>query len=165
MTQTNHALDISPALFAVQPLPTPTSRTQGSALGMAAETLLISELLERGHKVAVPVIDDDGVDLIVNYTLKIQVKSTAIRNSAGALKVELCRSCYRNAGGEARDRSIKAHVDILAVFARDHREWWFVPRHALRSSKRLSLADSSPTYGAWREAWDVFDPSAPTHMG
>lgn len=123
-----------------------------SALGTAAELILTGRLLELGYRVAVPVTDDDGVDLIVNYALKVQVKSSASRNVNGLLMVGLTgrRSAERGAGP-----SIKEHIDIVAVYARDSRCWWFIPRHEIGSSKAISVSEHGRK-ATWLEAWHVF---------
>jgi hypothetical protein len=129
------------------------------ALGIAAESILIGHLLELGHRVAVPVTDDDGVDLIVNYTTKVQVKSSASRNADGSLGVSLTNR--RSSERRGRGRHIRAHVDVLAIYARDARAWWFIPQAELAAFKgsRLRLAEFGPR-SAWHEAWHVFDLAA-----
>ena len=51
--------------------------------GIAAEYLVVSELLDRGHSVAIPV-HDEGVDLVVNYSAKVQIKSSGPRSSGAS---------------------------------------------------------------------------------
>jgi hypothetical protein len=96
------------------------------ALGIAAELAAASRLIHAGRSVAEPVSDDDGVDLIVDYTSPsptlVQVKSSAQRNASGTLGVNL-----ENARASERrnpSHGLKAHVDVLIVFARDTERWW-----------------------------------------
>lgn len=114
-----------------------------AALGTAAEMLLAALLLERGHNVAVPLVDDDGVDLIVDYRTLVQVKTSGSRSEHGSLVVEL-----RN---NSKVSSLRPHIDVVAVFDREGRRWWFVPGSEV-SSNRLRLRDDSP----WMENWGSF---------
>lgn len=118
------------------------------ALGISAEMLLTARLLELGLKVAIPVTDDDGIDLIVNYGIKVQVKSTAYRRQNGHIRVKNYRG---SRGGRAM---IATHVDIIAVYARDTRTWWFIPRDDFRS--QIELIETKPV-DPWREDWTIFD--------
>lgn len=124
------------------------------ALGAAAEHVLIGRLLELGHRVATPVTDDDGVDIIVNYTTCVQVKSSAHRNRNGMLHVSLNNRRY----SERCQRGwIREHVDIIAVYARDSRSWWFVPREIVFAKKASLLLTEYGRDAEWHEAWHVFD--------
>lgn len=49
-------------------------------LGAVSEHLVIAKLLALGHRVAIPVVDDDGVDLVVDYRRTVQVKSSMAAN-------------------------------------------------------------------------------------
>jgi hypothetical protein len=63
-----------PTLFPLPANPVISSDGIGAtAKGHRAVALLIARLLEIGHKIATPVVDDDGVDLIVNYRITVQV--------------------------------------------------------------------------------------------
>src|SRR3990172_7695085 len=76
-----------------------------TSIGALAEIRLIAELLGRGHRVAQPVSDDDGVDLIVNYRTCVQVKSCARPREPGSYHFNVVR--YRKNGA----RSLAEHVD------------------------------------------------------
>jgi hypothetical protein len=52
--------------------------TCSSAHGKAVEMKLAAMLLERGHEVAIP-LNDSGVDLVVDYQLRVQVKSCGVK--------------------------------------------------------------------------------------
>src|SRR4051812_22007468 len=60
-------------------------------IAKAVEMMLAAKLMLLGHHVAIP-LEDDGVDLIVDYRVGVQVKSTLSRNSSGSLKLKLRRS-------------------------------------------------------------------------
>lgn len=130
--------------------------------GKLAEHALIVRLLELGHKVAVPVVDDDGVDLVVNYSMLVQVKASSQRLAGGGLNVPL--HCVGRHAKETKQygrgrRHIAAHVGILAVYALDSSAWWLIPREQVGSRTTLRLAEYDRTQGlsAWRDAWWVFD--------
>jgi hypothetical protein len=137
-------------------------------LGVAAEMLLVAALLERGHKVAVPIADDDGVDVIVDYRLKVQVKSSAYRDArTGNLAVVIDdRRGHRARGYGQRSRGLRDHVDVVAVYARDTGTWWHVPRDALPATRKLRLNEQGRTgVSAWRGAWDVYgEPPGPLRV-
>jgi hypothetical protein len=126
------------------------------ALGTAAEHVLIGRLLELGHRIATPVTDDDGVDLIVNYTTLVQVKSSSKRNTNGMLTVSLNgrRSSERNGRGY-----IRQHIDIIAVYARDSRAWWFIPRDVIVGARNSITLSEYGRDSIWHEAWHVFEMS------
>jgi hypothetical protein len=123
----------------------------------AAEQELISRLLLMGCHVAVPVVDDDGVDLIVDYRIKVQVKTTAQRNSSGAL---VLRMANRRASERKRENRgwLRDHVDVLAVKAIDSGAWWFIPADAARGrSGSFSLHERGGRgLSCWHEAWHLF---------
>lgn len=154
-------------LFALPSLPQASAPEHvGQATGAVAEMRLVAELLERGHKVAIPVVDDDGVDLIVNYSLTVQVKSTVCtkadkqRPNSKTLLLDLARAGRKHTDPAARrPRNMLAdHIDVLAVFGRDTGTWWFVPRAAIGTRKRLTFSDDPKSvFGAWRDAWEVFE--------
>lgn len=95
-------------------LAVPSNAMDSLAIGTAAEMLLVAELLKRGNKVALPVVDDDGVDLIVNYRLAVQVKSrTQGTSKKNPISISL---------------AFREHVDVLAIYLADIHAWWHVPR-------------------------------------
>lgn len=97
--------------LAAKPIPEAHEAARYQSLGVAAEHAAIARLLDLGHKVAVPVTDDDGVDLIVNYRWTVQVKSAAKRNVAGSLVVNL--QTTRSAERRQRPHGVRDHVDIF----------------------------------------------------
>lgn len=116
--------------------------------GRVSEQLVIAKLLTLGHHVAVPVIDDDGVDLIVNYRFKVQVKSSCLRDK-GDERVYRFATAPSRAGGR-RD----AHVDVYVLHGRDTDEWWVVSAANLQTMARFSRTPGSTLD---KDAWHVFD--------
>lgn len=127
-----------------------------SAHGAVAELEAQALLVARGHKVAVPVVDDDGVDLIVDYRTLVQVKTTRQVNSQGVPHVQFKRNSYqRRRDGSLRNRGgrgLPPHVDVVLVQVAGV-GWYVVPRASVPSSGIVF----GPGMDQWREAWDVFD--------
>lgn len=137
-------------LFPIDPAPEPVPPAVGSAAkGHRAVALLIARLLELGHKVAVPVVDDDGVDLIVNYRITVQVKATAFQHSKGGWQV----SNNRADGPVARP-----HVDVLALYVIPIEMWWHLPRGTIGNANSVTVWTTSHRgRSQWRDAWHVYN--------
>lgn len=137
------------AIFALPELEHEDARA-GNPLrdGRVSEQLAIARLLTLGHHVAVPVIDDDGVDLIVNYRLKVQVKSSSLRDGGERVFYRFATAPMRSGG--RRD----AHVDVYVLHGRDTDEWWVVSAANLRTMASFSR---SPGSTLDKDAWGVFD--------
>lgn len=112
-----------------------------AAMGVAAEMMLVAALLERGHKVALPVVDDDGVDLIVDYRKLVQVKTSASRDVNDLLVVEL-------RGGASKTTGLRTGLDVVAVFDREYGSWYFVPAAEV-TTNRLRLSFTSRYLNNW----------------
>lgn len=145
-------------------------------IGAISEHAAITRLLSFGHKVAVPVVDDDGVDLIVNYRHTVNVKSARRphRQSAGYSNTyvfnlttwEYRREAIRNVEGRARQikrRSFET-VRFLICHGVADDAWWIVPVAQLPSSRLLSLSMApvhAPKSGElslkYRDAWHLFN--------
>lgn len=137
------------------------------AAGCAAEHRAIAELLERGHQVAKPVVDNDGVDLVVDYRIKVQIKSStylrpppppgervprrALVGCEGYVLFNLGRP--RNSHtGDQKNR----HADVFLLYDGrfSERQFYVVPATEISgAAKNLQL---SPKYQMFREAWHVF---------
>lgn len=134
-----------------------TSRADTSAYGALAEHLAITELLRRGHKVAVPVVDDDGVDLVVNYSVRVQVKNAHRRPA------EVQPGYVYDKFSWASKRGWVA-ADVFLLHGQDgiKSRWWVVP-----ASELLGHGNSLVLYvsgagkrqarvAAYEDAWSVF---------
>ncbi len=140
-------------------------KTNPSTLGAIAEQEAILQLVKRGYPVAVPVVDDEGVDLIVNYRITVQVKSTNRTEKGGRYRVGLWSG--RNDG--KRVSGLRDHVDCLVVRAPVEDAWLVIPRAALEATNAyrvdaLSFHVHPNTSGtpagalaSYRDRWDVFD--------
>ena len=147
-------------LFAVPKNVTETAFAPGhsrwsASIGAIGEARLVAELLWRGHKVARPVSDDDGVDLVVNYRTTVQVKTCARpRKVHGKSQFP-----HYHFNLSRPDRWLASHIDVIALHAVDAGYWWLLPRHVIGTQKgiQVPVAAGKSFAAQWREAWDVFD--------
>lgn len=146
----------------------PTTTLRGALSEMRA----IQVLLERGFKVAIPVVDDDGVDMVVNYRRTVQVKSSARMGHAGRFPswhFGFTASWNYRKDGSRSYRPQSATADFWVCHAVPVDAWWIVPREALletgfrvKPGSAFSLS-TEPTnqrkYGALsarcRDAWEL----------
>jgi hypothetical protein len=134
-------------LFALPLAPVSSSTVSAAGLesnriGRVAEHLAIARLLELGHKVAVPVVDDDGVDLVVDYSVKVQVKSSGFVAPDGYLQVALANS-----------RKVRYSADVFLFYNRLVGAFYVFPADAVGAGYKMKLC---PKHECWREAWHVF---------
>lgn len=136
------------------------SPSRDAAIGVAAENLAISVLLRRGHKVAVPVVDDDGVDLIVDYRLRVQVKSSSRRvvttNPPYSYAAYMFSGLNKSLG--------KVEFFLFHGVGDDGTDrWWVVPAAALAGcgpSVNIyegSVRGTSARLMAYENAWELLD--------
>jgi hypothetical protein len=122
-------------LFDIGPLPRPEKPERIETRhrrGAMSEHLAIVALLRRGHNVAVPVVDDDGVDLVVDYRTTVQVKSSRYRKKAAAWVFSTSGGTY-SANGEWRP-SRSRPAQIYLCHAPLEPAWWIVPMRWLREA-------------------------------
>lgn len=158
-----------------EPQPEPQVSRGPSALGGAAQFRAASELLERGHRVAVPIVDDDGVDLVVDYHWRVQVKSAnrVLKGTVSSFAFQLHHSGgARRRAGDERVRGRRHPMfaaDFFVCYARPIGAWWIVPRDWLlqagfterNSAFSLTADPQNRTQYAWlsveaRDAWHLF---------
>lgn len=140
-----------------------------SAVGKASELAAIARLLAMGHRVAVPVVDDDGVDFVVDYRTTVQVKSTGTfsvrpeQGQYGEYRFDFAGSQNTSRAG-SKFRPIRA--EVLVFHARPEDMWWIVPRYALLEagvSQRVNFRPeprircrAGDLSDQWLDAWHVF---------
>ncbi len=139
-----------------------SSRETATAYGAVAEHLAIAKLLRRGHKVAIPVTDDDGVDLVVDYSIRVQVKNAHRRKFSpnGVTYDKFAWSC----------KSAWSRADVFLLHGLEPNgdsRWFVVPSDVIAGHGRTLLfyeakvaayPDSMNARIASLEgAWDVFD--------
>lgn len=131
-----------------------------SGFGKAAEYLAVAKLLSLGHRVAIPVVDDDGVDLVVNYRTTVQVKSSGRR-----VMETMPGYSYRAFTWTKLGKKGTARADVYLLHGEDdgsHR-WWCVPADVMRScGGTLCLYEGSNRglsgeLHRYADAWGVFD--------
>lgn len=125
------------------------------AAGASSEMLVVSRLLLLGHRVALPVLDDDGVDLVVNHRTTVQVKSAANVRHGG----------YLFCGGHGLPL-LRDHVDVVVLHGREGDHWWVIPTAVLRNAGvgktvRIPVPGVDPRrpprFAEWLDAWAAFD--------
>lgn len=139
-----------------------TSRRESGVLGAVSEQLAVVRLLELGHKVARPVVDDDGVDLVVNYRVTVQVKSSRLA------EIRARKHLYRFHVFTNSTKRWYADVYLFHGTGDSGRErglWWVVPGEALRAAGAKTSVSVDPDKATgwsgrlapYLEAWDLFE--------
>lgn len=126
-------------------------------IGSATEHLTIAKLLELGYRVAVPVVDDDGVDLVVNYHFRVQVKCSRLHDmQPGAYPYWTFKS----------PTGWRADVYIFRGVSEPIDRWWITPHATLEANGLPSTVTVHPFRGCgkwgsllagFENAWHVFD--------
>lgn len=137
-------------------------------LGSLGEVKAIAALIARGYKVAKPVVDDDGVDLIVGYHITVQIKTSANARSGhddGAFTFRVGRRSKaetRPGRGAEKHSRIAAHVDVVMLHALAEDLWWIVPARIVREfTGHMRFRNGAVLDRQWRDAWSVFDSPRP----
>ncbi len=136
-------------------------RNPEGANGVASEHEVIARLLRSGHKVAVPVVDDDGVDLIVNYRTTVQVKMSGLFQVTQGPNPER----YHYNIFKSPSKTWNADVFAFHGVGAEADTWWVIPAAVIRASghksaynlRPPSAFDASPRFHEWIDAWHVFD--------
>jgi hypothetical protein len=146
---------------ALSPVPEANGRVERRgrdtiAKGAASEVAAIGRLLALGHRVAIPFVDDHGVDLVVNYRVVVQVKGREAQQVAGMT--------YNFSLKRLQQPELRRHLDVFLFHAQDIDVWWVVPRAALDELGVVSNVCLGTTYASrfrdldrFREAWEFFD--------
>lgn len=123
-------------------------------IGTIAEMRLVAELLSRGFKVAKPIVDD-GVDLVVNYKLCLQIKSMSKATSFNSYQFKI-RNEWKTSKGSI---DLAPEVDIIALYAIDIDGWWLIPREEVEGVTTICITPEyvKNIYNRWRDAWFLLD--------
>jgi hypothetical protein len=135
-------------------------------ISKAVELLLAAKLMLRGHHISIP-LQDDGIDLVVDYRLLVQVKSSASRDGNGKLRIGFEGRRWSEREGRlsttSRKGQLRDDVDVLACYARDSEAWWFIPRSEIGNAKGISLTEhlqgrrtATSLYSSYLGAWSIF---------
>lgn len=129
--------------------------------GALSELRAAELLIERGHRVAKPIVDDFGVDLIVDYDRKpitVQVKAT--RTNATARRVN------SSPIWQFRPLTVAPTAAIVMFHVRPIDAWWIVPAEEIVLGKsirmierrlRATRSDAAHDFDPWRDRWDLFN--------
>ena len=99
---------------------------------------------------------DDGIDLVVDYSIKVQVKTTGRDPDGLAPIVDFdSRAGGRGKQVAALQKHVDPRVDLLAVKYRPTGAWWVIPRDAFGKQSKLRLGKK---YAHYRDAWGLFSP-------
>ena len=137
----------------------PADEVSSSAVGQIAEYRAVAELLARGHRVARPVVDDDGVDLIVDYGTTVQVKSTSGWDAAkGRFRFHTrsgsgIRQQYRAGAVKV---GVPANVDVLLCHSLAEGLWWVMPAEALERRSNANVVPGN-RLDHYRDNWRLFE--------
>lgn len=140
--------------------PLSLGRAATSARGRIVELLAEVRLLVLGHRVARESVDDDGVDLILDRHLLLQVRSSQLHTvAASSLRPHRAFIFKRgkNGGWRADFYLFCGYEQIDAGF------WWIVPGEVLRErgvGSSLTLfaeagSGRSVEFAPYREAWHL----------
>ena len=144
----------------------PSTTLRGALSEMAA----IQHLLEMGYKVAVPVVDDDGVDFVVNYHHTAQVKSSRRQQSTSWMFNYSTGATYR-ADGSRLYRRRPTHAAFFICHAVPIDAWWVIPRErlaeagfSLESGQGFTLSSDPQIRSKYsrlaaecRDAWELLE--------
>jgi hypothetical protein len=128
-----------------------------SIRGKGVEHILRGELMLRGHQILVPDVDN-GIDMVVNWRHRTQVKSSSflpVRQGGRRSYVRFglhshsCRGAWRGRTAKCPD------VDIYALYWIPDRTWWFVPHHEMPDKSNVIYI--TPKMEPWRDFWAIFD--------
>src|SRR6185295_10168313 len=132
-----------------------------STKGAASEMLAAGKLLLAGHRVAVPIADEDRVDLVVDYAITVQVKSATKRTGINYNFAVNARKRNFNSPN-TRPRRSKPFADIFLFHAQPIDSWWVIPSAELMrlgrwQSGTITLPSFHQDIECWREQWNLFD--------
>jgi hypothetical protein len=125
--------------------------------GRVAELLAEAKLLSLGHRVARESVDEDGVDLLVDRRVTVQVRSSLLQtvatSASGAHRFYVFKS----------GRGWRADFFVFYGYDEDILDgvWWVVPRSELHDiGGALSIlphgtARKSLRFAAYLDAWDL----------
>ncbi len=122
-------------------------------LGMAGQLRVASELILRGHRPAITLVDK-GVDLITEAGLRVQVKTSRLSTYR--------RYVFSFANWHKTEFHGLANVDFVVCWGVTTNEFWVFPAKVL-TYRMLKLIPGSQGQGRrwdhpqYKEAWDLLD--------
>jgi predicted AAA+ superfamily ATPase len=145
------------------PAATPTNPLNLKARGDLAELMVASDLLRRGHKIAIPYGEDCDFDLVLvreGRLERVQVKYT--RSDNAVINVR-CRSHSLTNGKIRRTKQYTAKtIDLLAVYDATTDRCYYVPATELGEGRSTLFLRLTPARNGQRigthSAADYLDP-------
>lgn len=107
--------------------------------GQAAVHRVVSELMFRGMRTALPCVDDRGVDILVLPSIRIQVKSAYLRHNVrvypqGAYWFKFVHGAIVTGNNTIKrrgPRQFSEECDFVILHGIDQGRFWIVPAHVL----------------------------------
>ena len=126
-------------------MPFPHFKLQGEW----AELIFMARAAEQGLRVSRPWGDSAPYDVAVEHNgrfLRVQIKSTRCRHSAGAYK------CHIDSNGTPYTLH---ELDFIAAYVIPLEVWYLIPLAATRGQTEVLLAPNRPKskYARYKEAW------------
>ena len=124
-------------------------------IGKAGEYRVASELLLRGFNPAVRSVDD-GVDLILDNGITIQVKSTQNLNRKNSYCVDLASSRWKKGKRTKEKQNLKA--DYLLVWIIPTNDFYIIPAKRIGNKFRVTLTQKKGNiYYPYLNNWEILD--------
>ena len=134
-------------------------RVNGIALGMAGQLRVAAELIMRGHKPSISLVDT-GVDLVTEDGLRIQVKSSRLppkdRKQRG-YSFNLRR--WNRSGPHGLE-----NVDYMICWGVDTNQFWVFPVHLVRPHVNFRITPGGKKHGRpcvdrdrYENAWELLE--------
>jgi PD-(D/E)XK endonuclease len=128
--------------------------------GEWAELLFMARAAEHGLSILRPWGDSSPYDLALicpdqtqprPSILRVQIKSTSCRHSAGAYK------CHIDSNGVPYRPGL---LDFIAAYVIPDEAWFIIPLDATHGQKEILLAPHRPRskYAKYKEAWHLLQP-------
>lgn len=120
-----------------------TTVTQGS-IGMSAA---IYKLTEMGYRVAIPLVDNQEYDLIVDIEgdlAKVEVKSTSVKQSSGSWSVQI-KKVRPNKTENTITGFDNSLVDYMFVYTTEG-DCFFIPAEDIDTKNQLSVPGKFECY-------------------
>jgi hypothetical protein len=128
---------------------------EGQAIGLAGELRIMSILLLNGHNPAKSYLDN-GVDIILENGIRIQVKSSLKKFSDG--KGHLAYRFGLAKGNKKRKIELKKYADVLICWGAEDDVFWIMPTEIVEGKFTLTLPypnSYKSQYKKYIDAWKL----------
>ena len=122
-------------------------------VGRAGEYRILSELLIRGYNPAVSSVDD-GIDIILENRVTIQVKTVTKPNYTGEYYlVNFTNASYKK--GKREKRSSNLIADYVIIWLIDKNRFFIIPSKNIGKKLTISLGHSSGQFTKFEDEWEL----------